>query len=48
MALSELSKAIYVASEIDGSITVIDQKSPQVIARLKTKSGARSIRRPAE
>lgn len=44
MALSELSKAVYVAGEGDGTITVIEGQSQQVVARLKTKPGARSIR----
>jgi len=44
MALSELSKAIYVASEADGLVTVIDGESQQVIARMTTIPGARSIR----
>jgi YVTN family beta-propeller protein len=44
LALSELSKAVYVASETDGSITVIDEQSRQLIATMKTKPGARSIR----
>jgi YVTN family beta-propeller protein len=44
MALSELSKAIYVASEIDGLVAVIDGETQQVIARMQTKPGARSIR----
>ena len=44
MALSDLSKALYVASEIDGAVTVIEQQSQQVLATLKTKPGARSIR----
>ena len=44
MALSELSKAVYVASQGDGTITVIEAQDHQVLARMKTKSGARSIR----
>jgi cytochrome oxidase Cu insertion factor (SCO1/SenC/PrrC family) len=42
--LSELSKAIYVTGETDGSVTVIDEQSREVIARMKTKPGARSIK----
>src|SRR5215510_11607949 len=42
IALSELSKAIYVTSE--GSVTVIDEQNQQVIAQMKIKPGARSIR----
>jgi YVTN family beta-propeller protein len=44
MALSELSKAIYVASEAEGTITVIDEQSQLVLARMKGKPGVRSIR----
>ena len=44
MALSELSKAVYVASETDGSVTVIGEQDHQVLARMTTKRGARSIR----
>lgn len=44
MALSDLSKAVYVASEVDGTVTVIAQQSHDVLARLKTKPRARSIR----
>ena len=43
MALSDLSKALYVASE-DGTITVIEQQNHQVLARMKTRPGARSVR----
>jgi hypothetical protein len=42
--LSELSKAVYVASQGDGTITVIEEQGHQVLARIKTKPGARSIR----
>ena len=42
LALSELSKAVYVASENDGAITVIGDQG-QVLARMKTKAGARII-----
>jgi YVTN family beta-propeller protein len=44
MGLSPLSKAIYVVSETEGTITVIDQQSQKVLARMKGKSGLRSIR----
>lgn len=44
MALSDLSKALYVASEADGTVTAIEQQTHQVLARMKTKPGARSIR----
>ena len=44
LALSELSKALYVASETDGTVTVIDEQGQQVIARMKTKPGVRSVR----
>jgi YVTN family beta-propeller protein len=44
MSLSELSKALYVASETDGTVTVIEEQDHQVIARMKTKPGARSVR----
>lgn len=44
MAVSELSNAIYTATESDGNVTVIDGQSRQIIARMKTKPGARSIR----
>src|SRR6185295_7119634 len=44
MALSELSKAIYVASETEGTITVINEQSGQIVTRMKAKPGLRSIR----
>ena len=45
IAVSDLSKALYVASEgDDGMVTVIDQQTHQVLARMKTKPGARSVR----
>ena len=44
MALSELSKAVYVTGESDGAITVIDAQTQQVLARMKAKPGVRSIR----
>ena len=44
MTVSELSKAIYTASESDGTVTVIDDQTRQIVARMKTKPGARSIR----
>ena len=44
MARSELSKAIYVVSETDGTITVIDEQSQQVLTRMKVKPGLRSVR----
>jgi YVTN family beta-propeller protein len=44
IARSELSKAIYVASETDGSIAVIDEQSQQILTRMPTKPGLRSIR----
>jgi YVTN family beta-propeller protein len=44
MGLSELSKAIYVAGEADGVITVIDAQSLEIMTRMKAKPGLRSIR----
>lgn len=44
MALSELSKAVYVTSEGDGTVTVIHEQGHQVLARMKTKAGAHSVR----
>ena len=44
MARSELSKAIYVASETEGTMTVIDEQSQKVLARMKANPGLRSIR----
>ena len=44
MALSDLSKALYVVSEVDGTVTVIEQQNHRVAARMQTKPGARSIR----
>jgi hypothetical protein len=44
VSLSELSKAVYVASEGDGTVTVIEGQSHQVLAQMKTKPGARSVR----
>ena len=44
LALSELSKAVYVTSQGDGTITVIEEQGQQVLARMATKPGARSIR----
>jgi YVTN family beta-propeller protein len=44
MARSELSKAIYVTSETDGSIAVIDEQSQQILARMQAKPGLRSVR----
>ena len=44
MAVSELSKAVYVASQGDGTITVIEEQGHQVLARMKTKPGAQSVR----
>jgi YVTN family beta-propeller protein len=41
---SELSKAIYAASESEGTITVIDEQGQQIVTRLKTKPGLRSVR----
>jgi YVTN family beta-propeller protein len=43
LALSELSKAIYAASENDGSIAVIDEQG-QILTRMKAKPGSRLIR----
>jgi YVTN family beta-propeller protein len=43
LALSELSKAVYAVSETDGSVAVINTKG-EVLARIKTKPGSRSIR----
>ena len=44
IARSELSKAIYVASENDGTVTVIDEQSQQVLTKMKAKPGLRSVR----
>lgn len=44
LAVSELSKAVYVASQGDGTVTVIEEQGHQVLAQLKTKPGANSIR----
>ncbi|HZN06905.1 MAG TPA: YncE family protein [Pyrinomonadaceae bacterium] len=44
LSLSELSKALYVASETDGTVTVVEEQNHQVLARMKTKPGARSVR----
>lgn len=44
LALSELSKAVYVTSQGDGTVTVIEEQGHQVLAKMKTKPGARSIR----
>jgi hypothetical protein len=44
LALSELSKAVYVTSQGDGTITVIEEQGHQVLATMKTKPGALSIR----
>ena len=44
MALSELSKALYAVSETDGAVTVIGEQDQQVLAQMKTKPGAHSIR----
>lgn len=43
LALSELSKAVYVTSETEGNITVIDEQG-KILARMKAKPGLRSIR----
>ncbi|HET9710983.1 MAG TPA: YncE family protein [Pyrinomonadaceae bacterium] len=44
LAVSELSKAVYVASQGDGTVTVIEEQGHQVLAQIKTKPGANSIR----
>lgn len=44
LALSELSKAIYVASEVDGTITVIGEQSQKAVALIKAKPGLGSVR----
>ena len=44
LALSDLSKALYVANIGDGTVTVIEAQNHQVLARMKTKPGARSVR----
>ena len=43
MARSELSKAIYVGSESEGTITIIDEQG-EILARMKAQPGLRSIR----
>ena len=43
LGLSELSKAIYAASETDGSIAVIDEQG-QLLTRIKVKPGSRLLR----
>jgi DNA-binding beta-propeller fold protein YncE len=44
IARSELSKAVYVATEQDGIIVVIDEQSHKVLGRMKAKPGLNSIR----
>ena len=44
LALSPLSKAVYVANEDDGTITVIGGDGPDVLARITTKPGVKTIR----
>ena len=44
ITFSSLSKAIYVANEDDGTITVIDAARLEILTRIKTQPGLRSIR----
>ena len=43
LALSESSKSVYVVSEA-GGVDVIDEQGQQVLAKMKTKAGTRSVR----
>lgn len=43
LALSELSKSVYVVSEA-GGVAVIGEQGEQVLAKMETKAGVRSVR----
>ena len=44
IAFSSLSKAVYVTDEVDGTITVINAEKHEVMARLETKPGIKTVR----
>lgn len=44
LAFSALSKSVYVASQQDGTITVVGGEANEILARITTKPGLKSIR----
>jgi YVTN family beta-propeller protein len=44
IAFSSLSKAVYVTDEVDGTITVINAEKHEVMARLETRPGIKTVR----
>lgn len=48
VAFSPRSKAVYIANEGDGSIIAVDALGFEILARIKTQPGLRSIRMPAD
>ena len=44
VALSALSKALYVASETEGTITVVDTSRLEILTRIKTSPGLKTLR----
>ena len=44
IAFSSLSKAVYVTDEVDGTITVISAEKHEVMARLETRPGIKTVR----
>ncbi len=48
IAFSSLSKALYVASEEDGTIAVVDSGRLEILTRMKAQPGLRALRLPPE
>jgi YVTN family beta-propeller protein len=44
LAFSSLSKSIYVASESDGAITVVDSRTQQVVSTMRAQAGLNTLR----